>query len=207
MIKKMILKFVVAFITVILLIGQLPAADFTFALTPEELRKSIDEKTSSLREINEKIEQTQKNINAVENRGKTLVKEIDRFNYQINQLGLGIKSSEIKIEKLGLELEDLEYGISEKEQAISLRKDAITSFLRKLQEKDNENTLVIFLKSQSLADSVFETHSISALNDKLAEEIKLLYEIKEDLKLDLVDVPLKRNEIENVIDKSLRESK
>lgn len=172
---------------------------YSLALTPEELRKSIDDRIKELEEINTQIQEAQKNINLTEQKGKTLNQEIKRYDYQINQLNLGIKSSQIKVEKLGLEIDSLAYDIGNKEEEIDFKKNAIVGFLRELQEKTRESTLMIFLKNKSLAESLFETQSIDNLNQSLALEIGKLQIIKTDLS-DKLDATAKRKnqiEIEN----------
>lgn len=190
--KKLILLFSFLFpLTSFLL---LPLS--SLALSPAELLRAIDEKSRELQEINTQIQETQKNLLETEEKGKTLNREISKSNYQLNQLNLSIKSSQIKIEKLELEIDSLAYDINDKEKEIIDKKGAITSFLRELQEKNQENTLMIFLKNKSLAESLFEAQTISSLNAGLAEEIGKLQVVKTDLSNKLTETNVRKADIE-----------
>ncbi len=169
------------------------------AVSPQELLRSIEGKSKELQELNEQIQETQKGLVETEEKSKTLNQEIKRADYRVSQLNLSIKSSQIKIEKLNLEIESLAYEISDKEQTIEDKKEAVVSFLRELQEKDRENTLMIFLKNKSLADGLFETQSISDLNSGLNQEIGKLREVKEELNsaLEATDARKRGIETEN----------
>ena len=163
------------------------------------LKESIDKKVKEILEINSQIQETQKKIEGTQEESKTLKKEINKVDGQLNQIRLGIKSSEIMIEKFGLEIESLQYTIGDIEEKTDIQKKAIAETLRELQEKDNDTLLVIFLKNKSLAESVNEAENLSELNANLSEEIQGLKELKLQLTENLSEVSNKKfgKEIEN----------
>ena len=169
------------------------------AALPLELKESIDKKVKEILEINSQIQETQKKIEGTQEESKTLKKEINKVDGQLNQIRLGIKSSEIMIEKFGLEIESLQYTIGDIEEKTDIQKKAIAETLRELQEKDNDTLLVIFLKNKSLAESVNEAENLSELNANLSEEIQGLKELKLQLTENLSEVSNKKfgKEIEN----------
>jgi len=167
-----------------------------YAVTPEGLRKTIEEKSKELELVNRQIEQTQGNIEELEAKSRTLSNQIRSANYRINQLNLGIKSSQIRIEKLTLEIEDLDNGIKKKEEDIEFKKKAIAELLRQLQEKDNTNLLMILLKNQSLAESLSESESILGLNDGLSQEILALEFSKNELLNELNQTAVKKSQVQ-----------
>jgi murein DD-endopeptidase MepM/ murein hydrolase activator NlpD len=75
----------------------------------------------------------------------------------------------------------LGYDIRKKEDEIEIKKAAIIGFLRELQEKAKENTLTIFLRNKSLAESIFEKQSINNLSVALASEVTKLRDVKIEL--------------------------
>jgi murein DD-endopeptidase MepM/ murein hydrolase activator NlpD len=154
----------------------------TFADSPDELRQAIDEKSKELREINSQIEGARKNLVETEEKSNTLNQVIKQTTNSIKQLNLGIRGTEINIEKLKLELKMLDYDISNKEERINLKKEAIIKLLQDLQEKNREGTLIILLKNKSLAESISEIQSITDFNDGLSSEISELEELKNDSK-------------------------
>ncbi|OGM90376.1 hypothetical protein A2999_00210 [Candidatus Wolfebacteria bacterium RIFCSPLOWO2_01_FULL_38_11] len=192
--KKIIVSFFI--FCFLIVFGQNSPAK---AALPLELKESIDKKVKEILEINSQIQETQKKIEGTQEESKTLKKEINKVDGQLNQIRLGIKSSEIMIEKFGLEIESLQYTIGDIEEKTDIQKKAIAETLRELQEKDNDTLLVIFLKNKSLAESVNEAENLSELNANLSEEIQGLKELKLQLTENLSEVSNKKfgKEIEN----------
>ena len=97
--------------------------------TPDELRQAIDGKTRELQAITNDIKQTQAQLEKVEEEKRTLSRDIKGIDYTISQLNLNIRSSEVNIEKLKLELELLEDKRVGTEQGIESQKEAIAQVL------------------------------------------------------------------------------
>ena len=171
----------------------------SFAAAPQELKNAINQKTQQLQEINNQIKETQKNLESIQGQGQTLQKEIKQTDYNINQLNLNIRSSEITIDKLVLEVNFLQYEITDAENEIVLKREAITRILQEFQKTDGETPLLIFLKNKSLADSVFEMQNLTDLNAGLKTEIDNLRKVKEEMadKLDQSANKKQLTEIEN----------
>lgn len=151
------------------------------AIIAEELKRSIEEKAKGLLEINNQIQQTQKQIEESQSQQTSLKKEIQKIDYSVNQLNLSIKSSQINIEKLSLELQGLQYEINDINASIGNRKLALIKLLRELYEKDNEGTLVALLKNKSLAETFLEQQSLSNLNNGLSIEVESLKKLHGEL--------------------------
>ena len=154
---------------------------------PQQLKDAINEKTQILQEINQKMLQAQKDLDAAGNKGKTLQNEIKQADYRINQLNLSIKSSEINIEKLGLEIKSLNYDMGKIDQQINAEKGGISQLLKEIQKKDGEELILILLKNKSLSENIDNLRNIADLNAKLSDEIANLSQLNEELsgKLDL----------------------
>jgi murein DD-endopeptidase MepM/ murein hydrolase activator NlpD len=148
--------------------------NFSFAAEPDDLKAAIDAKTKALQEVSQKIAQTQKDLEATEGQRKTLQKEIQQVDYKLRQLDLGIRSSEITIEKLGLEVRSLGNEINSIRSKIDLQRLGISQILREIQRKDDENTLVTLLKSNSLAESMDELQRLASFNVSLSAEVDKL---------------------------------
>lgn len=193
-IKKITILFVVFSV---LVVGGLPA--LTKAETPESLKKAIEEKNKALGELNQKITQTQQVLTETGEKSRTLQQEISTINSGINHLKLNIRSGEIKISKYNLEIEALQYDIGDTEKQIDLKEEAVASLLRELQKKDQETTLVIFLKNKSLAESLTEVNSIIDINSGLSDEVNKLQELGDQLtdKLNQSSVKKQNLEFEN----------
>lgn len=164
----------------------------TEAATPDELRTQIEQRAQELSSINQKIQETNNSLIESQVRGKTLKSEINRFDYNINQLGLSIQASQITVEKLGLEIESFQGDIADKEDAINMKRQAIGRLLQSFREKDGEGLLISFLNNKTLAESLSETQSLTSINDSLLTAIAAIQQIKSQLSDQLNQVSQKK---------------
>ena len=166
------------------------------ALPPEQLQSSINEKAKQLQEIHSQLQETHKNLQETEEKSRTLQHELRRINQNVNQLGLHIKAGEVNTEKLSLEVDSLQYDIDKTQKIINVKKGGIDQILRELQLRSAEDPLIIFLKSESLAEGLSENESLNDIKNQLAEEVADLQQLKSDLTGKLTTTSKKKSEIE-----------
>lgn len=184
------------FLFLFLILFGLSAVGIANAQSSDTLKKLIEDKAKELETLNGQIQETQGKIEETRGQQKTLKKELGNLDYGISRLNLSIKSSEINIEKLGLEILSLQYNIESAENSMENHKNAIAQLLRAMQQKDDENLLLIFLKGQSLADSLFELEGINNINKNLSIEISRLGQLRDELQKVLGETNKKKNELE-----------
>mgnify|MGYP001565816951 FL=1 len=174
---------------------------------PQDLRNAIDSKSKELQEINQKILQTQKDLNETEGRGKTLQKEIKKLDLQLNQLNLGMRSSEINIEKLNLEIQELGYDLKDVRDDMSKKKSGVSQILREIQARDNETLLHTLLKGKTLAEDIDELVNLQTINETLSSQVSELAALDDKLSntIDTTSQKKKRveSERENIKNKKL----
>src|SRR3989344_998325 len=172
---------------------------------PPDLKNAINEKTQALQEINQKILQTEKELDETEAQSRTLQTEVKRRDQQLQQLNFGIRATEINIEKLNLELTDLNADIEEVRAKVKIQKSGLGQIIRAIAHKDNENTLAVLLRNNSLAESLTELENLLGLNASLAISVQELQSLEENLsgKLDLTSKKQNKVKLEN---KNLRNS-
>ena len=163
---------------------------------PRELFDAIEAKNKELAEISRQRQEAQKNLQETVSESRVLTKQIQNIGNNLNQLNLGIKSSEIKIQKLNLETNSLNYDITDIEEGIDGKKEAVVKILREIQQKDEDNLLTIFLKNGTLADGISEIQGLSELNVGLSAEIKNLKNLGDALNEKLESVTAKKEETE-----------
>lgn len=154
---------------------------FSNAADPSQLKESIEKKNEELQKINSQIQEIQDNLEDVKKEGQTLKKEVVKVDSQINQIKLGIRASEVVIDKLGLEMESTQYKIADTEDEIVKKKKGIIQALQELQSKDDENAMVIFLKNKNLSDSAFEIQGLSNLSANLANNVVEMQSLRQVL--------------------------
>ena len=168
----------------------------SWALTPDDLRLSIDGKSKELMEINGKIQEIQKGLEETQIQGQSLEREVKKIDHSINQLNLKIKGGEAAIDKLGFEVELLESTIDETEGKIVKKRNAVSSLLRQIQSRDSDPLFIVFLRTRNLSASLWETQQLLGLNSKLGSEIKGLRDTQVELNNDFVQLEDKKEEKE-----------
>ena len=156
---------------IVILIFTFSFLHLTVAAVPQELRDSISQKSRELQEITDKLKENEKYLEEIQGQGKTLKQEVDKIDRSIKQADLGIRSSEVVVGKLGLEIDSLKYDITDAGQSIVSKKEAVAKILQEFQQKDNESLLIVLLKNKSLAESVFEAQNLSDLSNGLSAEV------------------------------------
>ncbi|MCX6702693.1 MAG: peptidoglycan DD-metalloendopeptidase family protein [Candidatus Wolfebacteria bacterium] len=165
------------------LISFLALTPAVFAIDQEQqaLQDAINKKNQELQQVANQIRENQAKLETAQGQSKSLSKEISGINTNISQVSLGIKQSEVTIDKLGLEVDSLNYNISDAEKQISDKQTSIVSIIQQMQQREEESPLIIFLKNKTLADSIFETQSLTDLNTELSVEITNIKNIKQNL--------------------------
>ncbi|MBS3134255.1 signal recognition particle-docking protein FtsY [Candidatus Woesearchaeota archaeon] len=143
---------------------------------------------------------------------KKLRETVERFSKKTEEEGKEVPKEEIKeilIEK-SVEISEEKEEIEIKEE----KKEELKLEYKKGKKKEEAEKKGFFAKvkekilTRKLNDGEFDEFfsdlELVLLENNVAVEV--VDKIKEDLKMDLVNVPLKRNEIEKIIDNSLRES-
>jgi len=148
------------------------------ALTEEELKTVMDAKNAELEKVNAEIQKTQSTLSATSAYASTLQKQIGSIDKNIKQVALNIRSSELTIDKLSLQIASLEDAVAEQERDLAAKRASVGATLRQVQESDNENMLIVFLKSASLADGLAKSQSVLDLNDGLLIAVSDIERVK-----------------------------
>jgi len=159
-----------------------------------QLKNLIEEKNKELQEIIKQRETLEKELETINKQSTALKREINNINYSINELNLSIKANRLILEKLELEIDAIEKNIDLAENSVGKIKETVAKLFVELQQRDNENLLIILLRGQSLANSVSEAQTIMDLNSALSNEINKLIAIKNNLSNQLEDLNQKKQE-------------
>lgn len=189
-------KFKILIFYIVILAFAFLSLNSAFAITPEDLREAINQKSQELQVITNDIKQTQAQLEKVEEEKRTLGRDIKEINYTINQLNLNIRSSEVNIKKLTLELELLDGKRAETEQVILSQKEAISEVLREIQQKDGEDLIYTLLKRNSLADSLLDIQNLEDLQANLSVNVNTLTNLNNDLKATMRETSSTKDELE-----------
>ena len=147
----------------------------------EDLKALIEAKTAELQKIHDERAKLESVIAKTKVAQKGLNQEIGSINYNLKQLDLSIKSNEILLDKLELEIQELQRDARFVERNVEDKKTTIGKLMFELYQKDREDFFVLFLRSGSLSQGVSEIQSIVTLNGDLAVSVEELRNFQEDL--------------------------
>lgn len=158
----------------------------------DSLKRLIDLKSVQLQELQSQREILEKNIQDVSESNNSLSKEIKTIDYNISQLNLSIKANKLTLEKLSLEIDSIRDNIENTQDSLQNKKESVAKLFIELQQKDKENTLTLFLRSESLAEGLNETRTISTFNQTLSQNIEQLQNLQFQLSKQLIDEEQKK---------------
>ena len=152
------------------------------SLSREELENQIQIKAKQLEEINRELLSTRQGLSETKKESASLQRELNVLQNNINQLGLSIKADEITVQKLSLEIDSLNYDLKDIQASITDKRAAIEKILRELQKNDlaKGNLLMVFLRSNSLAEGVLEAQAFKDLQTQLTLDIGNLLNLHEE---------------------------
>ncbi|MST03986.1 MAG: hypothetical protein EXS49_00225 [Candidatus Pacebacteria bacterium] len=185
---------IVLFFSLLFLLGT--KASFATTSLELNLKTAIEDKSKDLQEITKKIEETQNQLFETQEKGITLKQAVKKTDTLLNQINLNIKSSEIKIDKLGLELENLSLSKKDKENKVLEKKTAIEELLREIMKKGRGSSLRLILESKSISQSILDSKSIEYMSRSLASEVNDLELLKNGLVNQIGETAEKKHSLE-----------
>lgn len=152
------------------------AASFPHAFAAEQatsttLQDLIKEKAAALERVQAEREAVQKTLDSINTTHRALSSEINFMDNNINQLRLLLKANQLSVEKLALEVESIAQDMIQIEREMQNKKETIGKLFAEMQQLGGEDLLTIFLRNQSLAESVGEIQALNTLNESLVTNI------------------------------------
>jgi len=165
------------------------------AVDSADVRGKIDQKNRELELIKNQIAGTESKIDELSAQGNTLKRELSSIDYEVKQLDLGIRSSEVNIEKLGLELEDLDNRLATTKTEITGKREAIAQLIKEIYQADKEGMLIQFLRGKSLADTVFDLRTIEDFQNNLMVNVVELNDLVGEIDGNIRESTEKKSEL------------
>ncbi len=161
---------------------------------PPDIKKQIDEKNQALKQISEQKQVLETGLDQISKSKDSLSNQVKMINANIDALNLSVTTNKLTIEKINLELQQMSDSIPKIEENIVQKREAIKQLLLEMQTQDQESTLGIILKNRTLSDNVSEIQNLADLNTGLAQGIKDMYSLEQDLKNKIAENTLKKTE-------------
>ncbi|MBI5152960.1 MAG: peptidoglycan DD-metalloendopeptidase family protein [Parcubacteria group bacterium] len=154
---------------------------YSDAAVPSDLKGVIEQKAKELEVVHQQIKEVHENLSGVQSEKKTLQRELGSITSSITKLNLGIKESQIQIQKLSSEASALQYEINDLKIKIQQKEEALGAVLRDMHGSDREPPLFVLLRTKSLSESLADVESLSAINTSLYAAVDDLKQLQGEL--------------------------
>lgn len=195
--KKFIFAPLFTLIMIVTSVGSLFAASPSqdVPANPQDLEKEIRARTEKLDSINKELETTQNTLDEIQNQKGSLTQELKSLDYSIKQLNLNIQADEVTGEKLGLEIDGLQYDLKDIGSSIEDKKKVIGDLMRELQRVDQTNFLILLLQNSRLTETLDEAQNLGNIREQLTLDIANLKNLSAEYSDKLGTITAKRGEV------------
>lgn len=166
----------------------------------EQFNKEINSKKEEIAELKDKQAEYEYEIEQKQKEAATLENQIEIFNIQILSFEEKIKTTEIQIETANLEISKVTGEIEKKEQDIDKQKQTLSTLLRAVYEYSEVSPLEILLGNNKLSDFVNQLTYISDIQASLNDQLKTVKDMKNDLEARKAQIEAKRAELQQLKD-------
>ncbi|MBU1557343.1 peptidoglycan DD-metalloendopeptidase family protein [Patescibacteria group bacterium] len=147
----------------------------------EELQNQIENRSSSISELEKEIAEYQKQIQKVSEEKQTLNNEVYRLNLDKKKLTSDITLTNNRIYETNLDIEDLTDGIGDKEKRIKNNTIALSETMRLIYESDSNSLVEILLSTDDISDFWGDVEDLQRFQIGVRERTFELQNLKTDL--------------------------
>lgn len=148
------------------------------AQSKDEIQAQIDEINRQRAEIEREIAQYQRELNTLSGQRQTLQGSIRSLDVSRNRTAAQIRDIEKKIAAANLRLSKLGLEIQDKEQAIALNQAAISSAVRAIDSADDVTLIEMVLGSDDMTEAWVAVDNLQALSSALRDHTAALNEAR-----------------------------
>jgi len=171
---------------------------FTEGATVEELKSRIDQKQKEIQALEAQADAYRKSIDQSLIKARTLKGEIARIDARLSQLAINLKITEKKIEAQELKIQQLHGDIAETTRDVEKRREAIGEVIRNIEALDNETLLAMMLRTDQLSEFFQEAAWFEGLQRGLFSEVAQLKSTRVLLEEDLVESKEAKRELQSL---------
>jgi peptidoglycan hydrolase CwlO-like protein len=161
------------FLTVFLLV--------TVALAAPPTQAERRELEKQLVEVEKKIAETEGIVEGYQEQGKTLKREIGRFDNDIYKTTLQIKAINLSINKLDGDIRANQGYVALTEDKLGIHKEALKKALRGIYEQESETVVEILLQSPSLSHFFSGVNGLLEIQEDLQDSLEETINIRDQL--------------------------
>jgi len=148
------------------------------AQTSYEERQQLEKQ---LADLENQIANYEATIQDYQQQGKTLKKEIGVLNAKIEKLNLQIKAINLTLARLDADITENKNQIKITEDKIRLHKEALTKFVRQINESDRLGLMMVMLKNAQLSDFFNDLNNVNAVQMKIISSVNKIASLRDEL--------------------------
>ncbi|MCK5022154.1 MAG: peptidoglycan DD-metalloendopeptidase family protein [Candidatus Pacebacteria bacterium] len=150
----------------------------------DTLKSKISEKSIEMQKIEEEIDKWEKELDVVGKEKKSLNNEIYYLNTTENKLKSNISLTTNQIYSTGLKIEKLGIEIEEKKDGIEINSSALSEALQIMNEQETYSMLEVMLVNNSLSDFWNDLEDLQTIQARIKDKTQALKELKTGLEKD-----------------------
>lgn len=147
----------------------------------DELRNRITDRNTKIEELEKEITQYQDDLEEVGKEKQTLTSEVKRLDISRKKISTDIKLTQNKIDSTNFQIEELSFGIDDKEKKIGKNTEVIAETIRTMNEIESESLIEIILSNDGLSGFLNQIETLQQFQSKMRDDVKRLTGLKEDL--------------------------
>ncbi len=178
----------------ILLFAFFFIASAAYADTVDDLKKSIEEKNAEIRKLEEDAKKYRAELATKQQVGKSLKQELARIQTTIKKLQNDVALNQQQIKRAELQITELSYKISDKEESIKKLQNGLAGLLAAFHETRRDNTIEILLRKPTLSAffRIFDANAM--IQKKILSSLDSLHMLRIELEGQKNEQQTKRDE-------------
>lgn len=181
------------FVVVFALLTMLPPV--ALGETQEEIQQRIIEQNEKIAQLEKEIAQYERELQTIGGQKKTLENEIKQLDVSRKKITANISATENKIKQATLQIQTLTGQIGDKEEHITLNKNAVRESLQNAYQVGATTLVEHLLTVRGLEEAWEEMDRLRSLETTLQEKSVELLNTKEELEVDRTSTQKKQSEL------------
>jgi len=153
----------------------------------DNLRNAISDTTSKIEQLEQEIDEYGKQLDETKKEAQTLEGAIKTLDITSRKLQTDISVTQNKISSAALTIDKLNLEINDKEENISLNKEALGRALYKLDQAENEPLVVALLRHDRLSEFWSDLNILKQFQLAMREDVQVLLGTKRELAAAVVE--------------------
>lgn len=147
----------------------------------DELRDRIADRNAKIQELEKEIIQYQNDLEEIGKEKQTLDGEIKRLDISRRKISADINLTQNKIDSTVLQIEELSFGINDKEKKIDKNTKIIAETIRAINEIESDSLIEIILSNNNLSEFFDQIETLQQFQSTMRNDVKQLTALKNDL--------------------------